>query len=422
MFFNKFFKSKNKQNSNLSTDNQNKTGLTPKINSVTDNLLNNSSVFNEIEEVYNQKSSQQNKIVVHTKVRKVSNKVTKSKKVFLDNLSLLIGSGMGINTSLRILHKNTQNKSLKKVLYSMLTNVESGSSLSQSMKDHNFLPEFLISLIRIGEESGNLADKIKRMVISLDKDQRRREQLRSALFYPIFVLTLTILLGLGAAIFILPRIGQVFSNMNVKLPWITKFLIQIGNFMGKYWYIILPLIVIIITLSILVLFVFPSTKKSGQWLLFHLPVFNDLIVKTEVSRFSYNLAMLLNSGIPITKALGSLSNVHDYYMYKQYTYDLSVYINNGKSFHTAFEINKKRTDSILPFAAQEIITAGEESGKLPEVLDKLGERYEHESEEIARNIVILLEPALLIVVWGGVIFLAIAILLPIYTLVGNFQT
>ena len=78
---------------------------------------------------------------------------------------------------------------------------------------------------------------------------------------------------------------------------------------------------------------FPSTKKSGQWLLFHLPVFNDLIVKTEVSRFSYNLAMLLNSGIPITKALVSLSNVHDYYMYKQYTYDLSIYINNGKSFH-----------------------------------------------------------------------------------------
>lgn len=396
--------------------------------SVNSNVLQNSelnnsnkSIFNEIESLYGQQKSEI-KTSANRKIKRVSSRVTKSKKTFLDNLALLISSGMGINTSLRILHKNMQDRSLKSVLSSMLTSVENGSSLSQTMKEHNFLPEFLISLIKIGEESGNLADKIKRTVISLDKDQRRKEQLRSALFYPLFVLTLTLILGLGAAIFILPRIGQVFSNMNVKLPFITKALINIGNFMGTYWYIILPLVLGSITLMILTLFIFPATKKSGQWLLFHLPVFNNLIVKTEVSRFSYNLAMLLNSGIPITKSLLSLSNVHDYYMYKKYTYDLAIFIQSGKSFHNIFELDKKKTGALFPFAAQEIITAGEESGKLPEVLDQLGEKYEQESEQIAKNIAILLEPALLIVVWGGVVFLAVAILLPIYTLVGNFQT
>lgn len=380
----------------------------------------NQSVFSEIDKLYSNQQFQNQSPVVY-KVKRGSSKVTKAKKTFLDNLSLLIGSGMGVNTSLRILYKNTQDPSLKKTLNSMLSSVESGSSLSQTMQDHNFLPDFLISLIRIGEESGNLADKIKRTVISLDKDQRRRAQLRSALFYPVFVLTLVIALGIGVSTFILPRIGQVFSNMNVKLPIMTKILIQIGEFMSKYWYIIIPLIIGTLVLSILVLFVFPATRKSGQWLLFHLPVFNDLIVKTEVSRFAYNLSMLLNSGIPITKALWSLSKIHDYYMYKNYTQFLANYIQNGKSFYNIFDINKKRTNAILPFAAQEIITAGEESGKLPEVLEQLGYRYEQESEQIAKNIAILLEPALLIVVWVGVIFLAVAILLPIYSLVGNFQ-
>lgn len=379
------------------------------------------SVFDEIETVYN-KQNLQAKSQVRKKVKRVSSRVNKAKKTFLDNLALLVGSGMGINTSLRILHKNSQDKSLKKVLYSMLNDVENGSTLSQTMQDHNFLPEFLISLIRIGEESGNLADKISRTVISLDKDQRRRGQLRSALFYPVFVLVLTVVLGVGVSTFILPRIGQVFSNMNVKLPLLTKILIQIGEFMGTYWYILVPVIFGTITILILTLFVFPATRKSGQWLLFHLPVFNDLIVKTEVSRFSYNLAMLLNSGIPITKSLSSLSKVHDYYMYKNYTYDLATYIQSGKSFHNIFDLNKKKTNAIFPFAAQEIITAGEESGKLPEVLEQLGERYEQESEQIAKNIAVLLEPALLIVVWIGVVFLAVAILLPIYSLVGNFQT
>jgi type IV pilus assembly protein PilC len=423
-----FFKNKNK--SNLEANNLTQTSETvPNFDNTIlnqDNSNNistdttNQSVFTEIEQLYS-KQLFQNQIPVRTKVKRGSSKVTKEKKTFLDNLALLVGSGMGVNTSLRILYKNTQDKTLKKTLYSILSSVESGSSLSQTMHDHNFLPDFLISLIKIGEESGNLADKIKRTVISLDKDQRRRAQLRSALFYPVFVLTLVIVLGVGVATFILPRIGQVFSNMSIKLPLMTRILIQIGEFMSKYWYIIIPLILGTLILSILLLFVFPATRKSGQWLLFHLPVFNDLIVKTEVSRFSYNLAMLLNSGIPITKSLISLSKIHDYYMYKDYTQSLANYIQSGKSFHNIFDVNKKKTNSILPFAAQEIITAGEESGKLPEVLEQLGERYEQESEQTAKNIAVLLEPALLIVVWVGVVFLAVAILLPIYSLVGNFQ-
>lgn len=414
MFFNK----KNKSSNINPSVNAYDTKLDQGVNNTTDNT--NQSVFTEIEQLYNNQSSR-SQIPTRSKVKKGSSQVTKAKKTFLDNLALLVSSGMGVNTSLRILHKNTQDKSLKKTLNSMLSSVESGSSLSQTMNEHNFLPDFLISLIRIGEESGNLADKIKRTVISLDKDQRRKSQLRSALFYPVFVLTLVIVLGIGVSTFILPRIGQVFSNMNVKLPVMTTILIKIGDFMSKYWYIIIPLIIGTLALSILLLFVFPATKKSGQWLLFHLPVFNDLIVKTEVSRFAYNLAMLLNSGIPITKALLSLSKIHDYYMYKDYTQFLANYIQSGKSFHNIFDSNKKKTNSIFPFAAQEIITAGEESGKLPEVLEQLGDRYEQESEEIAKNIAILLEPALLIVVWVGVVFLAVAILLPIYSLVGSFQ-
>ncbi|MEX0596043.1 MAG: type II secretion system F family protein, partial [Candidatus Paceibacterota bacterium] len=181
-----FFKKKNKPNNssnNLNTVNNQTVGAEYTELNTNSNPIeaNNQSVFTEIEQLYSQPSLQnQNKVL--TKVKKGSSRVTKAKKTFLDNLALLVGSGMGVNTSVRILHKNTQDKSLKKILNSMLSSVEGGSSLSQTMQDHNFLPNFLISLIKIGEESGNLADKIKRTVISLDKDQRRKSQLRSALF------------------------------------------------------------------------------------------------------------------------------------------------------------------------------------------------------------------------------------------------
>jgi type IV pilus assembly protein PilC len=386
-----------------------------------------SSLFNKIQEAYPDKDSQQNPQAIKNanklkQKKRGSSSINKAKRTFLDTLALLVSSGMGVNTALRTLEKNTQDKVLKKTLYSMLVSVENGSSLSQTMEEHNFLPKFLISLIRIGEESGNLADKIRRTVVTLDKDKRRQGQLKSALFYPLFVMSFVIVLGVLVATFILPRIGQVFGNMNVKLPLMTKLLIQLGNIMGAYWYIVIPIIFGVLTLAIMILFILPATKKSGQWLMFHLPVFKDLIQMSEVSRFSYNLSMLLNSGIPITKALFSLAEIHDYYMYKEYTKSIAAYIQDGKSFHNCFSVNQKKTNKLFPFAAQEIITAGEESGKLPEVLEQLGERYEEESDQISKNIAVLLEPALLLVVWIGVVFLAVAILLPIYTLVGNFQT
>lgn len=173
-----FFKKKNNPQPEISDQNTNTTG----------------SVLEDIANMYVTQPDT-NQLKIRKKIKKGSSRITKEKKTFLDNLALLVGSGMGVNTSLRTLHKNTQDKNLKKTLYSMLGSVESGSSLSQTMEEHNFLPDFLISLIKIGEESGNLADKIRRTVVSLDKDNRRRAQLRFRLVLSYFCPSLDRLLG-----------------------------------------------------------------------------------------------------------------------------------------------------------------------------------------------------------------------------------
>lgn len=347
--------------------------------------------------------------------------VTKDKQVLLDNMALLISSGMGVNSALRTLYKNSQNRGTKKALDEVIADIENGEPLWQAMDNAEFLPVFLISLIKIGEESGNLADKIRKTVISLEKEQKRKAQLRTALFYPVFVLTLTVTVGLAVSIFVLPRIGQVFTNLDVELPVVTQFMINTGNFLGANWYIVVPGVIIGFASAIFFGFIFPKTKGIGQWILFHAPVFNTLITRTEVARFCYNLSMLITSGVPITRSLQALVEVHDYYMYKRFVRLLAEEVKQGKSFHKAFEDHKKQANALIPFTAQEIITSGEESGKLPQVLDQVGIRFEGESEQIAQNIAVLLEPVLLIIVWIGVVFLAVSILLPIYNLVGNFN-
>lgn len=378
------------------------------------------SSFDTIGEQVNTKKSSKSKKGFFARLTESRN-VSVEKSVFLDNLALLVSAGLGMNSSMRTLAQNTQNKSLKKVLFKILQDIEVGETLSSSMLKHNFLPEFLVSLIQIGEESGNLADKLRKTVLSLEKERRRKSQLRSALFYPFFVLSLTVIVGVGVSVFVLPRLGDVFQNLNVELPFITRVMISIGNFLGEYWFIVVPTVILTIFAIIFFLFLFKPTKKSGQWLLFHFPVFHNLIVYTEVSRFAYNLAMLLNSGIPITQALESIADIFDYYMYRNYTKKLALEIKEGKNFKGAFEKNLKETNAIFPYTVQDIITSGEESGKLSEVLDKIGTKFEEGSEQISKNIAVLLEPILLVIVWLGVLFLAVSVLLPIYNLVGNFQ-
>ncbi len=348
-------------------------------------------------------------------------KITKEKQTFLDNLGLLVGSGMGVNSALRTLHKNSQNRNMKKDLTLILQGVENGQALWQSLDEQEFLPKFLISLIRIGEDSGNLADKIQKTVSTLEKEEKRKAQLKTALFYPVFVLVISVVVGLGVSIFVLPRIGQVFENLDVELPWITQQMITIGNYLEGNWLWIVPVIFLGLGSIIFFGFVFPPTKSSGQWVMFRAPVFSKLIQYTEVSRFCYNLSMLINSGVPITRSLTALSEIHEYFMYKNFALMLSEEVKQGKSFHKSFKDHIRQTNALFPFTAQEIIIAGEESGNLTQVLDSVGRKFEEEGEQIAKNIAVLLEPMLLIVIWIGVVFLATAILLPIYDLVGNFE-
>jgi len=142
---------------------------------------------------------------------------------------------------------------------------------------------------------------------------------------------------------------------------------------------------------------------------------------TEVSRFSFNLSMLLSSGIPISQAMESLEEVQEYFMYKRFIRRLSDDVTEGYSFQHSFQSNASKIKNMFPFTVQELMAAGENSGQLPKVLQRVGERYTQKSEEISANMSKLIEPFLLIIVWTVVVFLALAILLPIYNLVGDFS-
>lgn len=342
------------------------------------------------------------------------------KEYVLERLGIQLAAGIDALTGVQSISKDVKSGSFKKVLAWVSAQVDAGSTLWKAFQATGLYPSYVISLLRIGEESGRLTQNLQVIVLQQQKDRDFRSRLRSALMYPVLVLGLTGTVGVGIAWFILPRLTNVFSSLNLELPTITKVLFAIGAFFQSYASIVIPSFLAAMAVIFYVLFLNANTKVTGQWLLRHMPGVGRLIQELELSRFGYILGTLLQAGLPIVEALESLADASSTLAYRKlYTY-MQHQISDGQTFHNIFE-SYKRSHKLIPHSIQQMVVSGEQSGSLPEVLQHIGGTFEKKTETTTKNLSVILEPILLFIVWGGVILVAVAVVLPVYSLIGNFQ-
>jgi len=339
----------------------------------------------------------------------------------IDNLSLLLSSGMDVLRALDSIKESTKSKFIKKVVDQIKTNVDSGFSLSEALHFSSIFPEKTISLIRIGEKSGRLVQNLKVASEQQKKEQSLRQKIKAALMYPIFILTVAIIVGLGTSWFILPKLAVVFSQLKIKLPPITKFFIDLGSFLGKYGNIVVPSFLIGFFLLVYFIFFFKYTKIVGQFITFHLPIFRTIIQETELARLGYLLGGLLESGVPITEAIRSVRDGCNFYNYRKFYKFLESSIEEGNSFQKSFSAYQKIND-LIPPTVQQLISGAERSGNLPVVFKNIGSAYEERVDNTTKNLTVILEPVLLVIVWLGVMCVSLAVILPIYGLIGGFNS
>jgi type II secretory pathway component PulF len=259
-------------------------------------------------------------------------------------------------------------------------------------------------------------------VVAIEEEKSRvfRSKLHSAMLYPVFVLSLTVTIGVGIAWFILPKLAVVFTQLHVTLPLITKVLISIGIYLDKYGVIVIPTAVVIVAALFYFLFIFSKTKVIGQSILLSLPGINQLIKEVEIARFGYLLGTLLEAGLPITHALDSLARATEIVQYRKLYRHLYDAVGDGNSFQKSFLLFH-RTDTLIAAPIQQLIVVGERSGTLSLTLLKIGKAYEVKSDTTTKNLTVILEPILLVIVWLGVVAVALAVILPIYSLIGGFN-
>ncbi|HAZ17128.1 MAG: hypothetical protein A3H59_01890 [Candidatus Jacksonbacteria bacterium RIFCSPLOWO2_02_FULL_43_9] len=339
----------------------------------------------------------------------------------IENLSMLVSSGMTILDAFDAVSADLRSRRMKWIVSVMKEGIESGSPLWRVLDSARLFPEHTISLVRIGEESGKLSENLR--VISLQQAKERvfRSKIQSAMMYPMFVLLLTVVIGIGIAWFVLPKLAIVFSQLHVQLPLITKILIQGGKFLNERGVVVVPIIIASFVFFLCVFFYFPKTKRIGQSLLFSVPGIKRLIQEVEIARFGYLLGTLLQAGVIITQSISSLSQATAFPRYKKFYEYLERSIEDGNSFQKSFA-QYRAVNRLIPTPIQQLIVTAERSGNLSETLLSVSETFEGKTETTTKNLTVILEPILLVIVWLGVVAVALAVILPIYGLIGGFKT
>ncbi|MBN2015738.1 type II secretion system F family protein [Candidatus Dojkabacteria bacterium] len=334
-----------------------------------------------------------------------------NKVVFSKQLATMISAGLPLLQALEVLASQEKNAPFKASLENVIQLVEGGSKLSNAFaKQKGVYTAVELNLISAGEESGNLVEMIQQVADNLEKQKDFQSKVRSAMIYPAIMFVAIIGVVALLMIFMVPAVEDLYEDFGGELPWVTKAIVAISNFMVSFWWL-LVFIIICGLVAYRYYYSTPSGRQVIHRLILSMPVFGDLNTKIQLAEFGRLLSMLLTSGISIIESLnivsGALSNVHFKKAVKDATFDVE------KGTPLAVPLSKNED---FPLIVSRIIATGESTGNLDKVLKDLGKYYQTEVDYMTSNLTKLMEPIILFIVGGVVAFLALVVYMPIYNL------
>ncbi len=332
--------------------------------------------------------------------------------LFTTQLATMLKAGLPITRAIRAISTQQENKKFALALEDIRSSIEKGRTFYNSLSMYpQFFDEVYIATVRIGEVSGNLSEILFKLSEHIEKDEEVRQKIKNATLYPKIVVGAIITAIVILISFVIPKFAQLYKSFRTELPWPTKMLIAISDFFINNWYVIF-----IFGMFVFFLYFYLTKTHSGKKilhpLLLKLPVFGTLIRKMVMVRFSRFFSLLFSSGIVITTILDLLKNTIDNVVFVEKLSIIKENIVTGASLSQSVE----KTGFFTPLV-QEMIAVGEETGSLDEMLKKVADFYENDLDFTIKRLTTLLEPAMLVVIFGMVLFLALSVFLPMWDMV-----
>ncbi len=339
----------------------------------------------------------------------------KDLSIFCRQFSTMIDAGVSLVRALDVLGEQTQNPKLKRIIREIQTEVESGQTLSKAMQKYpRVFNNLFVGLVRAGEVGGVLEEALQRLSHFLEKDMELKRKVKAALTYPSIVVVVAILIVLGLCTFIVPKFIELFRDLGVKdLPAMTQFLVDFSDFLKTKWYIGLGGIVVM-----WFAIKFFGTTRVGRRVIdrmkLKIPVFGKLGHRICLARFSRTLSTLLVSGVPILQALETVAGTVGNEIISEAIMNARARIREGDKINEPLLKSK-----MFPPMVVHMISIGEESGALDQMLSKIAEFYEGEVESALASLTSAIEPIMIVFLGVCVGFIVIAMFLPLISVIQN---
>lgn len=337
---------------------------------------------------------------------------TQEKINFAKNLGSMIVAGLAMSRALSVMERQTKNKELKKVLTALQKDISEGKTLSQAMSAFpKVFSALFISMVSAGEQSGNLANSLKIVGDQMDKNYALQRRVRGAMMYPAIILIVMFIIAILMLTFIVPTLTKTFLDLGVELPASTKFVIFSSNLIINH-----GLIVILVGIVVIIGLILWSKKDSGKKIIhsaiLKIPVIGNIIKEVNSARTARTLSSLLTSGVDVVESVRITKDVMQNVHYKNILEKAGSAIEKGAPISKVFTENTK----LYPIFLGEMISVGEETGKMGEMLMGVATFYEEDVEQKTKDMSTVIEPFLMVIIGGVVGFFAIAMISPMYSL------
>lgn len=330
-------------------------------------------------------------------------------------LAVLLKATPLIN-ALSTLANQLESPFLKKITREVQADVSKGLFLSAALSRHRevFSP-FFINVVKSGEATGKLTESLERLSLFLEKDVKMRSKVKSAMTYPVIVVSAALIMVVGLTTFVIPGFAALLTEVGVELPLPTRLVMAFSKFLTTYWYVVVTLIVV--GLFLLRRFLkTESGRMTKDRLMLRVVLVGPLFKKSIFSQFARTLGLLLEGGTTLVDALKVLQEVIGNAIYEEDIKNIRFDLERGKTFKNAIA-----KSGLYPPMFTGLIGSGEESGALTEVLKKIADFYDDEVEYTIASLTAAIEPIMLIFLGGMVAFLVLTMFLPLFSLMGGLQ-
>ena len=330
---------------------------------------------------------------------------------FTSQLAVMIRAGISLRAALEGIAEQTENPKFRQILIQVKQDVESGKQFSEALaKNPKLFGPLYINMVRASEMSGSFSQMLDRIASYLAQQIETRAMVIGAMIYPGVIASLAVAVTIFLLTFVLPRFTAVFEGKEAAMPWPTIFLMNLSTFMVSWWWTV----VLGIFVCILIMIFFVKTEAGGWWfdsLKIQIPIFRRMFLALYISRSLHTMGELVNAGVPMLDTLMITGEISGNRLFRRLWRAVYSSVKQGKKIAQPLY-----RSPLLPKAVVQMVAAGEESGKLGEVLDEVSSFYSKQLKETIKTVTSMIEPIMIIIMGSVVGFIAMAIILPIFKL------